>query len=44
MDFQVRVSIQGLAADALRDRLQVRFITPRPLPRGSRGYDTLPAS
>ena len=30
MDFQVSVSVQGLTADALRDQLRVRFLTPRP--------------
>lgn len=29
MDFQVSLSAQGLTADALRDRLRVRFLTPR---------------
>ena len=30
MDFQVSVSVQSLTADALRDQLRVRFLTPRP--------------
>ncbi|WP_338568865.1 hypothetical protein V7R84_10865 [Arachnia propionica] len=36
-DFQVSVSVQGLTADALRDQLRVRFLTPRPLFHVTRG-------